>query len=124
LRGETGRVVLAASGAGEPALETLRFGHGLFSHHLIEALQGFGQFTTEERLPLYELLGHVTTRVVDSALRLGCVQTPALYGSIDGAPTLSLRWPRRITTSSGEAGTIRTALLARCSIPNRCLERV
>ncbi|WP_300014446.1 DEAD/DEAH box helicase [Pseudonocardia sp.] len=83
-----GRVVLAASGAGEPALETMRFGHGLFSHHLLEALQGFGQFETAERIPLYDLLGHVTTAVVDSARLLGCVQTPSLYGSIDGAPTL------------------------------------
>lgn len=83
-----GRIVLAASGAGEPALETMRFGHGLFSHHLIEALQGFGPFTAAERLPLLELLGHVATAVVDSARLLGCVQTPALYGSIDGAPTL------------------------------------
>lgn len=83
-----GRIVLAASGAGEPALETMRFGHGLFSHHLIEALQGFGSFTAAERLPLLELVGHVATAVVDSARLLGCVQTPALYGSIDGAPTL------------------------------------
>lgn len=83
-----GRIVLAASGAGEPALETMRFGHGLFTHHLIEALQGFGPFASAERLPLLELLGHVATAVVDSARLLGCVQTPALYGSIDGAPTL------------------------------------
>ncbi|MPZ63583.1 MAG: hypothetical protein GEU93_20355 [Propionibacteriales bacterium] len=72
-----GRVVLAASGAGEPALETMRFGHGLFSYHLLEALQGFGHFTTAARLPFYELLGHVTTAVVDSARLLSCVQTPA-----------------------------------------------
>src|ERR1035437_9358831 len=35
-----GRVVLTASGASEPALETAAFGHGLLSYHLIEGLQG------------------------------------------------------------------------------------
>jgi helicase len=87
VRGE-GRVVLTASGRGEPALETQRFGHGLFSYHLLEALQGVGELATADQIPFYDLLNYVTTSVVDSARLLNDVQTPTVYGSIEGAPTL------------------------------------
>lgn len=87
VRGD-GRVVLTASGKGEPALETLRYGHGLFTYHLLEALQGVGDLASADQIPLYDLLGHVMTSVVDSAKLLGEVQTPTIYGSIEGAPTL------------------------------------
>lgn len=83
-----GRVVLTASGKGEPALETQRFGHGLFTYHLLEALQGAGELATSDPIPLFTLLGYVTTHVVDSAKLLGEIQTPTIYGSVDGAPAL------------------------------------
>jgi helicase len=41
-----------------------------------------------EAIPLLALLDYVTTHVVDSASRLGEVQTPTLYGSVDGVPAL------------------------------------
>ncbi|MCV7251621.1 DEAD/DEAH box helicase [Mycobacterium hackensackense] len=83
-----GRMVLTASGNAEPALESAAFGHGLFSHHLIEALQGFGDYSTKDLIPLLALLDYVTTRVTDSARSLGSIQTPTIYGSIEGAPAL------------------------------------
>ena len=83
-----GRVVLTASGEAEPALESAAFGHGLFSHHLIEALQGFGDYSANDLIPLLALLDYVTTRVTDSARSLGSIQTPTIYGSIEGAPAL------------------------------------
>jgi len=87
VRGD-GRVVLAASGRGEPALETRSFGHGLFTYHLLEALQGAGGLATADIIPLLSLLEQVTTKVMDSAKLLGEVQTPSIYGSIEGAPAL------------------------------------
>jgi helicase len=87
VRGD-GRVVLTASGNAEPALESAMFGHGLFTYHLIEALQGFGDYAAKDLIPLLALLDYVTLRVVDSARTLGNVQTPTIYGSIEGAPAL------------------------------------
>jgi helicase len=87
IRGD-GRVVLTASSKSEPALETQEFGHGLFTHHLLEALQGSGDLASSDLIPLFALLDYVTTHVVDSAKLLGEVQTPTLYGSVDGAPAL------------------------------------
>lgn len=87
VRGD-GRVVLTASSASEPALETQQFGHGLFSYHLIEALQGVGEYAGKDLIPLLALLEYLTVSVLDSASLLGEVQTPTIYGSIDGAPAL------------------------------------
>jgi helicase len=87
VRGD-GRVVLTASGKSEPALETKRFGHGLFSYHLLQALQGVGELATATHIPFLELLNYLTTSVLDSAQLIGEVQTPTVYGSIEGAPAL------------------------------------
>ena len=38
------------------------------------------------RIPLFAVLDYVTTHVVDSAKLLGEIQTPTVYGSVDGAP--------------------------------------
>jgi helicase len=82
----SGRIVLAASGRSEPALETARFGHGLFTYHLLEALQGVGEMAGVDVLLLLAMLDYVTRSVLDSAKLLGEVQTPSLYGSVEGAP--------------------------------------
>jgi len=87
IRGD-GRVVLTASGKGEPALETQQFGHGLLTYHLLEALQGAGQLAESDPIPIFVLLDYVMTHVIDSAKLLGEVQTPTLYGSVEGAPAL------------------------------------
>jgi replicative superfamily II helicase len=87
VRGD-GRVVLTASNRGEPALETQQFGHGLFTYHLLEALQGAGELAIADPIPLFTLLEYVTGHVVDSAKLLAEVQTPTVYGSVDGAPAL------------------------------------
>jgi helicase len=94
VRGD-GRIVLTASGKGEPALETQRFGHGLFTYHLLEALQGADELATSDPIPLFNLLSYVTAHVVDSARLLGEIQTPTVYGSVDGAPALPKLTPGR-----------------------------
>jgi helicase len=87
IRGD-GRLVLTASSASEPALETKQFGHGLLSYHLIRAVQGYGDYADSEFIPLLALIDYVTQRVLDSAQLLGEVQTPTVYGAIEGAPAL------------------------------------
>lgn len=89
----SGRLVLTASGAGEPALETVRYGHGLLTYHLVDALQGPPALDTGGRVPVLGLIEYVTTHVVDAANLLGEEQTPTLYGSFEGAPTLPVLTP-------------------------------
>jgi helicase len=93
VRGQ-GRVVLTASGAGEPALETAEFGHGLLTYHLVEALQGRGKLSGEDPIRLLSLFDYVTTHVIATADRLGEVQTPTVYGSLEGAPALPVLKPK------------------------------
>jgi replicative superfamily II helicase len=85
-----GRVVLTASGAGEPALETSTYGHGLLTYHLIQGLQGQEGTVQDGRISLLSLFNYIMVRVLNSAERLGEVQTPTLYGSLEGAPTLAV----------------------------------
>jgi helicase len=88
IRGD-GRVVITASGAGEPALETRSIGHGLLTHHLLEGLQGPDRLQENGLIPLLSLFNYVTTGVLDSASLLGEKQTPTVYGSLEGAPALA-----------------------------------
>jgi helicase len=85
-----GRVILTASRANEAAWEDARLGHGLLTHHLIEALQGAEEVRTAGKIPIYRLLEYVEQRVISaSEQRGGKVQHPTFRGQIDGAVT----WP-------------------------------
>jgi helicase len=84
-----GRVILTASTARQPAWEYARLGHGLLTHHLLEALQGAPEITEGTRLPVLGLMQHVTRRVIDTAAGLGREQQPTLRGRLDG----ELSWP-------------------------------
>lgn len=88
-----GRVVITASGAGEPALETVELGHGLLSYALIEGLQGPRDLAINGRISLLALFEYAMTHTVDTAKRLSAVQTPTLYGTVEGAPTLAVLTP-------------------------------
>ena len=85
-----GRVVITASGAGEPALETVEFGHGLLSYFLVSGLQGHDGLGSAGRIPLLDLFQYVMDGVVAAAGRIRQIQTPTLYGSVEGAPTMPI----------------------------------
>lgn len=88
-----GRVVLTASGAAEPALETAAFGHGLMTYHLIEGLQGTESLASGGLIDLMTLLQWVVVKVVESAKLLAEVQTPTIYGSFEGTPAIEVLVP-------------------------------
>ena len=88
-----GRVVLTASGAGEPALETSQLGHGLLTHYLLEALQGPPALGTEPQLAVPSLLQYVVRRVIDDAAAMNLVQTPTIYSSLQGDARLPRLMP-------------------------------
>jgi helicase len=80
-----GRILLSASGENEPALELNR--HGLLTRALFEILQG-----PYDTISLPAIMDEVMKRVRADAARLGHVQTPVLFGYVQGELTLpSLR---------------------------------
>lgn len=84
-----GRLILTASTARQPAWEYTRLGHGLLTHHLLEALQGAPEVSEGNRLPVLAVMQHVTRRVIDTAAGFGREQQPTLRGRLDG----ELSWP-------------------------------
>jgi len=84
-----GRIIYTASSATESAWERVRFGHGLLTYFLIEALRGPSELLESGRLSLYRLLDYVTARVKAAADQMGRKQNPTLRGQVDGA----LTWP-------------------------------
>lgn len=88
LAGE-GRVVFTASGPSEPAYEHAKFGHGFFTHYLIEALKGPEEIASGGRISLYKLLEYVTARVRAAAQQIGRPQNPTFRGTVDG----DISWP-------------------------------
>jgi ATP-dependent DNA helicase len=75
-----GRLILTASTARQPAWEYTRLGHGLLTHHLLEALQGAPEVSEGSRLPVLAVMEHVTRRVIDTAAGFGRDQQPTLRG--------------------------------------------
>jgi helicase len=84
-----GRIIVTASAANEPAWENQKVGHGYFTHFLIEAMCGATEVIKNDRIPVYQLLQHVTGRVADAARQFGHAQSPALRGTLDG----DVSWP-------------------------------
>ena len=84
-----GRLVLTASADDEPALESARHGHGLFTFRLVEALQGVADVVANDQLDLQKVVHYVAQRVMADAAQMGRQQTPTLRGQLDGIPL----WP-------------------------------
>jgi helicase len=80
-----GRMLLAACNINEEALEDPITRHGLFTLALLEALQ-----QGNEPISVVWLIDHVNRRVRADAARLGYVQTPVLFGHVEGEILISV----------------------------------
>jgi replicative superfamily II helicase len=78
-----GRILFAASAHDEPALEDPRDRHGLFSKALIDCL-----VARPDGVNVMALVEEVTRAVAANALRLGYLQTPTIFGHVEGELTL------------------------------------
>jgi replicative superfamily II helicase len=86
----TGRLILTASTADQPAWEDLRLGHGLLTHHLLAAFLGPADLAQDGRINLLDLLKYVTQQVKASASGTASArQEPTLRGRWDG----EVVWP-------------------------------
>lgn len=78
-----GRILIAASNVDESAWEHPTTRHGLLTKALIDVLQ-----TAEDPVSLPAAIDQVMERVRIDANRLGAVQTPVLFGFVEGGLTL------------------------------------
>lgn len=77
-----GRILLAASNVDEPALEDPISRHGLFTKAMLDALQA-----APAPVSLIAIADQVSRDVRAAAARLGYVQTPVLFGHVEGEVT-------------------------------------
>ena len=59
----TGRLILTASTADQPAWEDMRLGHGFLTYHLLQACSARQRSRQDGRISLLDLLQYVTQRV-------------------------------------------------------------
>lgn len=81
--GGRGRILFAASGIDEPALEDPSSRHGLFTQALIEGLSA-----GDQPVSMVSLVDTVVRSVRANAARFGYVQTPVIFGHIEGELSL------------------------------------
>ncbi len=87
-----GRLVLAASSEGEEAFESPQLEHGVFTHFLLEGLNGAADLNGDYHVTVWELYEYVATRVPDFvATERGEPQHPQLLGEGETRIILALK---------------------------------
>jgi uncharacterized caspase-like protein len=84
-----GRLVIAASGANEVALEPADLGHGLFTYYLLEGLSGKADRNGDGIVTVAELYPYLEDQVDRKSRAAGGRQRPVMKGEIEGTLPLS-----------------------------------
>jgi len=84
-----GRLVIAASGPNEVALEPTDLGHGLFTYYLLEGLAGKADRNGDGVVTVSELFPYLEDQVDRKSRAAGGRQRPVMKGDIEGALPLS-----------------------------------
>jgi hypothetical protein len=79
-----GRVVISACNVNEVSLEISNMNHGLFTHYLIEGLQGKGDKDRDGLVTIDELYEYVYDNVSRHARKFGGSMRPVRKGSVTG----------------------------------------
>ena len=98
-----GRVIITSSDGEEQSLEVEKFGHGVFTYHLVKALKGEADENKDGFVELDEVWDYVKYRVSDTARKHGSTQTPIIDGSYSAGVVLS-KHPERLRELELEAG--------------------
>ena len=78
-----GRIVIAAAKPNQRSWEDESIGHGIFTHHLIEALSGKADSDGDGYVSILEVFRYLEEHVPDSARRLAnSLQEPLLWGDV------------------------------------------
>jgi uncharacterized caspase-like protein len=84
-----GRLVIAASGPNEVALEPTDLGHGLFTYYLLEGLAGKADRNGDGIVTVSELFPYLEDQIDRKARAAGGRQRPVMKGDIEAALPLS-----------------------------------
>lgn len=90
-----GRVIITSSDGKEESLEIEKFGHGVFTYYLLEALKGESDENKDGFVELDEVWDYVKYRVTDTSRKYGSSQTPIIDGSYSAGIVLS-KHPERL----------------------------
>ena len=82
-------MVISASQPDQVSFESAKLEHGIFTYHLLEALEGKADMDTDNVVNLLETYMYVQREVSEAARNLGQVQQPKLMGNISGSIVLS-----------------------------------
>ncbi|MFY9269455.1 MAG: caspase family protein [Candidatus Manganitrophaceae bacterium] len=105
-----GRVVIASAQPNQRSWEDERIGHGIFTYHLIEALQGKADVDDDGRVSILEAFKYLERMVPESARRLArSEQSPLLCGDIskDIILTANARKVAEVEARQSEAARLR-----------------
>ncbi|NJD20527.1 MAG: hypothetical protein FIA95_14750 [Gemmatimonadetes bacterium] len=80
-----GRVILSASGANEPSLESRSLGHGVFTYFLLDGLRGAADADANGAITVPEVYGYVARQVPENT---GLRQHPTMSGQLGGEMVL------------------------------------
>jgi uncharacterized caspase-like protein len=84
-----GRVIVTASGPSEVALESAELGHGVFTYHLLQGLEGKADLNRDGVVTVSELYEYVEAQVERAARAAGGRQRPVMKGEVEGAIPLT-----------------------------------
>jgi hypothetical protein len=76
--------IITASRPNEVSLEVGEYGHGLFTYHLLQGLQGQADLNRDGSVSLQELYEYVEQEVTRTSRALGGNQHPVLKGELEG----------------------------------------
>jgi len=87
----SGRLVIAAAQPNQRAFEDHSLRHGIFAHHLLEALEGKADYDNDGYVTLVEVFKYLEKKVPETARQLAeGIQEPVLHGDLTKDITLSI----------------------------------
>ncbi|MDQ8181715.1 caspase family protein [Pelagicoccus sp. SDUM812005] len=98
-----GSTVIAAAAPNQLSWEDKSLGHGIFTHHLLEALRGEADADGDGRITMTEVFDYLKRKVPESARKLGgAEQTPVFKADMSEDIVLTIN-PERIAGLAREA---------------------
>ncbi|MFC1523394.1 caspase family protein [Thermodesulfobacteriota bacterium] len=80
----SGRVIITASRPNERSFEMDKFGHGIFTYHLLQALDGHADTNRDGVVALREAYDYLEEKVAGQAKEIGGNQHPMMIGEFSG----------------------------------------
>lgn len=98
-----GSTVIAAAAPNQLSWEDKELGHGVFTHHLLEAMQGAADLDGDGRITMTQVFDYLKRKVPESARKFGGVeQTPVFMADMSEDIVITIN-PERLQQKNKEA---------------------